>query len=74
MTSNSDARKAVVEILRCLKRIFGQYSRTARERAWKSVLSKPTEREIRSLLNNPSKPLISPERFATFKEWFNQNT
>jgi hypothetical protein len=65
MGQKSDCRPAVAEILKFLKRLFQDYTRTARQRAWDSILSKKTEKEIEKIINYPKTPLISPERFAT---------
>ena len=68
MTEKSNPRQAIMDMIGALKGVFKDYSRTARKRAWKSLISAKGKREIDKILVTTSRPL-APFRTLQFSEW-----
>ena len=69
---NSDARKTLKELVDEIKKVFKKHSRSARDRAWDALITKRAQREIQSLIINPSKPVTGVSRWLSYKEWVDQ--
>lgn len=68
MSEKSNPRQAIMDMAAALKGVFKDYSRTARRRAWKSLISNKGKREIEKILTTTSRPL-NPFRTLQFAEW-----
>lgn len=66
---NSDARKTLKELVDDIKGVFKRHSRSARERAWDALTSSRAHKEIKELINNPSKVVNDTSRWLSFREW-----
>lgn len=71
----SNPQTAAVDMAKALQVVFKKYSRTARESAWKSLMSKNGRKQIDELLYTPTRSL---NMFATlwsakspkFADWY----
>lgn len=65
----SDSRAALEDIVLSLKRVFKDYDRGSRAKAWKAIQTGKGKEIVDSLLVNPSRPIIGLPRLLHFKEW-----
>jgi hypothetical protein len=77
MESNkTNVKNAIVDIAKGLESTFKKYSRQTRIKAWEKITSKAGEREIKKILNDPSRQINTFQKLATknesFKNWLSQ--
>ena len=72
-TNKTNLRGAVVDIAKSLEAIFKKYSRQTRVKAWDKITSKEGEKEVKKILNDPTRQINTFQKLATknesFKEW-----
>lgn len=68
MTSNSDARKTLKELVDNIKRIFQKHSRSARSEAWSALTTQEGEKEIKKLIQDPNRVVNSTSKWLNFKD------
>jgi hypothetical protein len=68
--NDTNLRKAIVDIARELESVFKKYSRQTRTKAWERLTSKDGEKEVRKILNDPSRPINTFQKLATQNEEF----
>jgi hypothetical protein len=72
-TNKTNLRGAVVDIAKSLEAVFKKYSRQTRVKAWDKITSKEGEKEVKKILNDPTRQINTFQKLATknesFKEW-----
>jgi len=72
-TNNSNLKNAIVDIAKSLESVFKKYTRQTREKAWDKITSKDGEKEVKKILNDPSRQINTFQKLATqnesFKTW-----
>ena len=72
-TNKTNLRGAVVDIAKSLEAVFKKYSRQTRIKASGKITSKEGEKEVKKILNDPSRQINTFQKLATknesFKEW-----
>lgn len=62
-----------MDIAKSLEAIFKKYSRQTRVKAWDKITSKEGEKEVKKILNDPTRQINTFQKLATknesFKEW-----
>jgi hypothetical protein len=73
MANKTNLKDAIVDIAKNLEYVFKKYSRQTRSKAWNKITSKEGEKEIKKILNDPSRPINTFQKLATknesFKSW-----
>lgn len=72
MAQKSAVRDAIKDMAKGLSKVFKNYGRQARDKAWAKLISKKGKKEVEKLLINPKKPLNQFFKLA-FKEWMLKN-
>ncbi len=68
-TSNqTNLKNAIVDIAKSLESVFKKYSRQTRSKAWEKVTGKDGEKEMKKIINDPSRPINTFQKLATQKE------
>lgn len=67
-SNDTNLRKAIVDIAKELESVFKKYSRQTRAKAWEKITSKDGEKEVRKILNDPSRPINTFQKLATQNE------
>jgi len=71
--NKTNLRGAVVDIAKSLESVFKKYSRQTRAKAWDKITSKEGEKEVKKILNDPTRQINTFQKLATknesFKEW-----
>lgn len=68
-TSNqTNLKNAIVDLARGMESVFKKYSRQTRARAWEKLTSKDGEKEIKKIMNDPSRPINTFQKLATQKD------
>jgi hypothetical protein len=78
MDSNkTNIRSAVVDIAKSLESVFKKYSRQTRVKAWEKITSKAGEKEVKKILNDPTRQINTFQKLAikneSFKEWLKKD-
>lgn len=72
-TNNSNLKNAIVDIAKSLEGVFKKYTRQTREKAWDKITSKDGEKEIKKILNDPTRQINTFQKLAnqneSFKNW-----
>lgn len=72
-TNNSNLKNAIVDIAKSLEGVFKRYTRQTREKAWDKITSKDGEKEIKKILNDPTRQINTFQKLAnqneSFKNW-----
>jgi hypothetical protein len=72
-TNKTNLRGAIVDIAKSLEAVFKKYSRQTRVKAWDKITSKEGEKEVKKILNDPTRQINTFQKLATknesFKEW-----
>jgi hypothetical protein len=69
---DSGIKSAIVDIADNLSKVFKKYTRHTREKAWKVLLDTEAEKEMKKLLQDPSRSLNMFSKL-NFKEWLSQS-
>jgi hypothetical protein len=76
-TNKTNLRGAVVDIAKGLESVFKKYSRQTRIKAWEKITSKEGEKEVKKILNDPTRQINTFQKLATknesFKIWLEDN-
>lgn len=67
-SNDTNLRKAIVDIAKELESVFKKYSRQTRIKAWEKIISKDGEKEVKKILNDPSRPINTFQKLATQNE------
>jgi hypothetical protein len=67
--SASDPRDALTDLFASLKGVFKRYDRTARRKAFDSLVTGKGRDEVNKLINNPTYQVTGIPRLLKFKEW-----
>lgn len=68
-TSNqTNLKNAIVDLAKSMESVFKKYSRQTRTKAWEKLTSKDGEKEIKKIINDPSRPINTFQKLATQKE------
>lgn len=80
-SNDTNLRKAIVDIAKELESVFKKYSRQTRTKAWERLTGKEGEKEVRKILNDPTRPINTFQKLATknetvtkFGEWIKKRT
>jgi hypothetical protein len=65
--SNTSVKDAIVEIAKSLENVFKKYTKNTRTKAWEKITSKDGEKEIKKILNDPSRQTNTFQKLATQK-------
>lgn len=69
----SNLRDAIVDIAKSLESVFKKYTRNTREKAWNKITSKDGEKEVKKILQDPTRQINTFQKLATqnesFKAW-----
>lgn len=68
MDKNTNIKNAIVDIAKSLEAVFKKYTKSTREKAWKKITSKDGEKEIKKILNDPTRPTNTFQKLATQKD------
>lgn len=72
-TNNSNLKNAIVDIAKSLEGVFKKYTRQTREKAWDKITSKDGEKEVKKILQDPTRQINTFQKLATqnesFKTW-----
>jgi hypothetical protein len=75
VAQKNNVKDAVVDIVKSLETVFKKYSRHTRTKAWDKLTGKQGDREMRKILNDPSRPvntfqkLVEEKGFMGFSKW-----
>jgi hypothetical protein len=70
MSSKSDSRPAVQDLIDAIRGVFSKYTRETRSKAWHDgIESTSGKAAIQKLIKNPKVPIVGAYRFLKFKEW-----
>lgn len=69
-SNETNLRTAIVEIAKSLESVFKRYSRQTRAKAWEKITSKDGEKEIKKILNDPTRQINTFQKLATQSESF----
>lgn len=70
MADNSDARRAVDDLIRAMDGVFKRYGRPARSKAWNAVQSSAGKQQIQKLIDSPGRVINNTSRLLGFKDWY----
>lgn len=71
-SNQTNLKNAIVDIAKSLESVFKKYSRQTRSKAWERLTGKEGEREVRKIINDPTRPINTFQKLATQKESFNR--
>lgn len=67
-SNQTNLKNAIVEIAKSLESVFKKYSRQTRAKAWEKITSKEGEKEVKKILNDPSRQTNTFQKLATQNE------
>jgi hypothetical protein len=67
-SNETNLRKAIVDIARELEAVFKKYSRQTRVKAWERITGRDGEKEMKKILNDPSRPINTFQKLAVQNE------
>lgn len=72
--SNTSIKDAVIDIAKSLESVFKKYTKNTRTKAWEKITSKDGEKEVKKILNDPSRQVNTFQKLAnqkneSFKNW-----
>jgi len=66
--SDSNVQQAILDIASNLTKSFKKFSKPTREKAWQRITSADGEKQVKKIINDPSRQLNTFPQLA-FKEW-----
>lgn len=67
-SNQTNLKNAIVDIAKSLESVFKKYSRQTRAKAWNKITSKEGEKEVKKILNDPSRQTNTFQKLATQNE------
>jgi hypothetical protein len=67
-TPNSNIKDAITDIAKSLEAVFRKYTRNTRTKAWEKITSKDGEKEMKKILQDPTRQVNTFAKLATQKE------
>ena len=67
--ARSDARKAAEDLVGAIRKVFKNYTPTARRKAWSALTTSKGKNIIDRLSKDTSTPVTGLPRLLSFREW-----
>ena len=67
-TSNTSLKDAIVDIAKSLETVFKKYTKNTRTKAWEKITGKDGEKEVKKILQDPTRQINTFQKLATQKE------
>ena len=67
-TPNSNLKDAIVDMAKSLGTVFKKYTKNTRTKAWEKITSKEGEKEIKKILQDPTRQINTFQKLATQNE------
>lgn len=67
-SNQTSLKNAIVDLARSLEGVFKKYSRQTRNKAWEKITGKDGEKEVKKIINDPSRPINTFQKLATQKD------